>query len=80
MNACAVVTASRHGGGHDASRGKVTGNWVVVSSCGCSFSSLKHLSLQTSSQAPLINVFKLMYLNSSLGRVIIFTLRESCIF
>lgn len=80
MNACAVVTPSEHRGGRGASLGKVTRNQVVLSSCGFSFSSLKHVSLQTSSQALLINVFKLLYLSSSLGGVIIFTLQESCIF
>lgn len=65
---------------HDASQGKVTRNRVVLSSCRFSFSSLRHLFLQTSSQAPLIDVFKLMYLSSSFGGVIIFTLQESCIF
>lgn len=51
---CAVVTPFEHGGGHDASQGKVTRNWVVLSSCGFTFSSLRHLFLWPTSQAPLM--------------------------
>lgn len=79
VNVCAIVTAFEHGGGHNASQGKVTRNQVVLSSCGVTFSLLRSPSLQTSSQAPLISGFKLIYLSSSIGGLIIFTLQKSCI-